>query len=287
MTSEAECQLDVVDLVVAHQSRAGLVPSLRGVSLRVRSSESLCVVGPSGAGKTTFLRGVIGLLPPEAKTTGQVHLPGVGPLNALTNPQVRAYRRRSLGVVWQDSVGSLIPGVAVGTQLMRTYLIRNAIAGKWLRKPAVRREVHALLRRVGFASPESVWSKAPAALSGGMCQRCVIASALSAPELRLLIGDEPTGSLDAVSAAQVIDLLFDLHQERKAAFIMVTHDVRLARRFDWIAVMNDGRIEELRRTTEFFVEPQSECGRALWNASRALGGNTESNRSLRKENAPW
>jgi ABC-type dipeptide/oligopeptide/nickel transport system ATPase component len=283
--SNTDTQLRVTNLSVGYPNKGGAAPALCGVTFELGSS-SLAIVGASAAGKSTLLHSIIGLLPPGARIGGRVHLPGAGELTALTSCRLREYRRQSLGVIWQDPVGSLIPGVPVDKQLWRAFTIRHAHLDQNRSRDSDRKAVEALLRRVGFNDPREVSGKSPAMLSGGMCQRCVIAMALAAPQLRLLVADEPTGSLDAVSAAQVLDLLFEIHRDRNATFLMVTHDVRLARRFDWIAVMDSGSIAEFRCTGEFFSEPHSPAGQALLRASRALGGDGELNRPTTKENMP-
>jgi ABC-type dipeptide/oligopeptide/nickel transport system ATPase component len=222
-------------------------------------------VGRSGAGKTTFWRAVLQLLPENAKWSGRIELPG--DISLGVHPEeMRMYRRRSVGVIFQDPVGSLVPNSSIGHQLVNAIAFRSGSP----RRQAEEQARHAL-HEVGLPDVDRVMRSLPGELSGGMCQRVMISLALAAPgPLRLLIADEPLTALDALSAAQVLESLLRAHRAHSGNLIFITHDLRVAQRFDWIAVFSNGRLTECARTSQFFSSPISAEGRELLAASLAL-----------------
>ncbi len=233
------------------------------------AGSSVCCLGASGAGKSTLGLAVIQLLPHEARVKGKVSLPGGLTLTA-SGGRLREYRRRSVGVVLQDAPGSLVPGVPIGRQARRVFAVRRGLA----RRDA-ERSAREGLARVGLEDVERVWRAMPSELSGGMCQRVMISlSVLAAPEPRLMICDEPTSALDSVSAAQVLELLFRIKAEHRITMLFITHDVRLVWRFDWVAILSEGRLAEFERSDQFLASPRSEEGRRLLDAGKALGSSS-------------
>lgn len=180
-----------------------------------------------------------------------------------------------MGCIFQDAPGSLIPGVRIGRQVQRVFKMRQRIT--W---SDAELQARTAFHDVGLKDIDRIWSAFPSELSGGMCQRIMISLALAAPDLRLLIADEPTSSLDTVSAAQIFELLFRVRRERCAVLLVITHDVRIVRRFDWVAVLSEGKLAEFSRSSDFLSEPKSNEGRRLLAAGRSLAGATESNCEL-------
>lgn len=249
---------------------AGASPTevLGAVSLSVSMGEKVCVVGPSGGGKSTLLRAAIGLLPETAEISGSVALPGGFTWRHTSHRDATAYRRSFIGSVFQDAVGSLVPGVSIGVQAERVFRVRRSLDTRSARKLAAE-----AIEQVGLGPADRVWRKCPEQISGGMAQRVNIAlGLLAAPgPLRLITADEPISSLDSIAAAAVLDLVLRLAERDNAATLFVTHDVRLARHFDRVAVLDRGRIMESRESEEFLREPASASGRALREASIMLG----------------
>lgn len=212
------------DVGLRLMSRAGPVEILRGVSLDIAAGRSVAVVGPSGSGKTSLLMVIAGL---ERATGGTVRVAGHD-FNTLGEDELALVRGREIGIVFQSF--HLVPTM---TALENAALplefagIADAfgIAGR-------------MLEEVGLAHRASHF---PPQLSGGEQQRVAIARAL-APRPRLILADEPTGNLDGVTGAQIIDLLFDLHLRRGTTLVLVTHDAALAERCEEIVRMADGRI---------------------------------------------
>ncbi|WP_240787047.1 ABC transporter ATP-binding protein [Ramlibacter rhizophilus] len=200
---------------------------LHGVSLQLRRGEFAALVGPSGSGKSTLLN-ILGLL--ERMTSGSYRLQGeeVGRMN---DDELTLQRRRALGFVFQFH--HLLPAFDA---LENVTL--PALAAEGRVSAAVRERARELLAAVGLAA---AMGKRPGQLSGGMQQRVAIARALVL-QPALVLADEPTGNLDTASSDEVFALLRRIHAERGTAFLVVSHDMRLAARCDRLIELVDGRI---------------------------------------------
>jgi putative ABC transport system ATP-binding protein len=216
--------VDLADVRLTLESRAGPVDILRGVSLEVEAGRSVAVVGPSGSGKTSLLMVIAGL---ERATGGQVRIVGED-FTRLSEDQLAAVRGRDVGIVFQSF--HLVPTMTA----FENVALPLELTG---RKDAPER-ARALLSDVGLGRRMDHY---PAQLSGGEQQRVALARAL-APRPRLLLADEPTGNLDGATGEQVIELLFRLQVRDKATLVLVTHDEELAERCDTLVRMADGRI---------------------------------------------
>jgi len=190
------------------------VDVLRGVSFELDLGEALAITGPSGAGKSTLLH-LIGTL--DTPTSGRVEIGGQDP-HALTEPELARFRNGTIGFVFQDP--HLLPQY---TALENVLLPTLAFPGG---DGSPRSRAEELLDRVGLAGRVD---HRPAELSGGERQRVAVARALiNGP--RLLLCDEPTGSLDRATADAVAALLFELHEDAGNVMIVVTHNLELAER---------------------------------------------------------
>jgi lipoprotein-releasing system ATP-binding protein len=218
----------VVDRLSKHyETPRGPLPILREVSFAKAPGESLCVVGPSGSGKSTLLH-VIGTL--DTPSAGRVTLDGREPFR-LPEPELAAFRNREVGFVFQDHF--LLPQCSV----LENVLAPTLVAPRGGHEARAR----TLLARVGLGER---LDHRPAELSGGERQRAALARALVlAP--RLLLCDEPTGNLDAASAAVVADLLLELHASERAILVVVTHSAALAERFADRRRLEQGRLDPL------------------------------------------
>jgi lipoprotein-releasing system ATP-binding protein len=200
---------------------------LHGLNLRVARGEFVALIGPSGSGKSTLLN-VLGLL--EPLTSGSYHLQGQ-PVQDLDDAALTQLRRSTLGFVFQFH--HLLPAFSALENVSLPALMSEG------RVSAAQRErARSLLDAVGLAA---AMDKRPGELSGGMQQRVAIARAL-VMEPALVLADEPTGNLDTASSSEVFALLRRIHAERGTAFIIVTHDPRLAGRCDRIVELVDGQI---------------------------------------------
>lgn len=241
-------------------------PVIKSVSLELNPGQSLCLVGSSGAGKSTAISSLLGLLPSMAHTSGSIVLP-FGPRHTgFDSLDLQRYRRLSVGTVFQDPIGVLAPSKPILEQVATAFQFRHGVNAKDARELA-----KDTLNQVGLSLTPNLCKALPSELSGGMNQRVCIAIALSAPKIRLILADEPTSNLDCVMASQILELLLTIRENTNATCVFITHDVRLHRRFDRVAVLADGKIVENQSSEEFANSPLSSAGAALLAASKSLG----------------
>ncbi|HEV2251231.1 MAG TPA: ABC transporter ATP-binding protein [Candidatus Limnocylindria bacterium] len=210
-------------IVKHYRAGFGLVEALRGIDLDVASGESVAVMGPSGCGKSTLLGLIAGLEPPTAGTI----VVGDTEITALDDAARTAFRREAVGLIFQSA--DLIPFLTA----VENVDLPLALLGR--SDPDRAREILAAL---GLGSHID---KLPDQLSGGQRQRVGIARAL-VHEPRLILADEPTGELDSAASAAAMDLLQQIHRDRGATLIVVTHDRAVAGRLDRIVRLSDGLV---------------------------------------------
>jgi lipoprotein-releasing system ATP-binding protein len=235
MDGRNEKLLIVRDLHKRFAVAAEPVEVLRGVSFELAAGEALAVTGPSGSGKSTLLH-LIGSL--DRPTSGQIEIAGTNPFE-LREPELAWFRNRTIGFVFQDS--HLLPQYT----LLENVLVPSlAFPGRGMDPRAARDRAEELLARVGLAHR---MQHRPSELSGGERQRAAVARALlNRP--RLLLCDEPTGSLDRAAAADVAALLFELHAAEPTVLIVATHSLELAARFPRRCELAEGRCTERSAT---------------------------------------
>jgi putative ABC transport system ATP-binding protein len=205
--------------------RYGTVEALNGIDLRVEPGESLAVMGPSGCGKSTLLGLVAGL---EVPTSGRVVV-GEAEVSRLPDDRRAELRRRQLGLVFQ--AGNLMPFLTVVENVSQQLALIGSADG-------YQRCVD-MLEGLGLGDD---LDKLPDQLSGGMRQRVAVARAL-VHEPRVILADEPTGSLDEHNSEVVIDLLLAAQRRHAATLVVVTHDPAVAARLDRTLRLRDGRID--------------------------------------------
>jgi putative ABC transport system ATP-binding protein len=214
--------------VAKHYDAPGeVVRAVDNVTLTVRPSELVAVVGPSGAGKTTLLLLAAGIIHPDA---GAVRFEGRD-LATLSERESARYRLRMLGFVFQ------------APNLMPMTVVENValpLIGAGASVRSALREVEPLIEQVGLAHRAH---HHPHEVSGGERQRVAIARALAARP-KLILADEPTASLDSHRGAQVLELLRQLSKEREAGVVVVTHDTRVTRHADRMYILEDGRLTD-------------------------------------------
>jgi len=219
--------IEAVGLIRIHPSPGGPVAALRGLDLRVEQGEIVAVIGPSGSGKSSLLRLLAGLDRPSA---GRLRILDRDLTNA-SDGELERHRRERVGVVAQQYRRALSPYLPVGDAIEMPLAVRGVPA-------AGRRErVAHLLERIGLSHRGRAY---PQQLSGGEQQRIVFAAALAA-EPALLLADEPTGELDAVTAERVLDALRDLVRAEGVTCVIVTHDQAVERVADRVVHVADGR----------------------------------------------
>ncbi len=231
------------------RTRADLV---RDASFQLRRGELLCLVGESGSGKSVTSLALMGLIQQQAGiTAGGSARFGDLDLMACSPEEVRRLRGREIAMIFQDPMSSLDPVFRIEKQLVESLRRRERLSGRAEHDRAVD-----LLRRVGISDPERCLSQYPHQLSGGMCQRVMIAMALAArPEV--LIADEPTTALDVTIQAQILALLTTLREETGTAVLLITHDMGVAAQVaDQVAVMYAGRVVEQGTPHALFAQPR-------------------------------
>ncbi len=260
--------LEVNDLTtVFESSRLGTITTVEGLDLRVDQGEIVGVVGETAAGKTVLLRTILGVLHPEERVlSGEVRFRGE-PLPILDEDAMRRFRGSDLSLILSGQRARLDPVRRIGDQLTDVMAAHGKV--KKPERPARARE---LLDSVGIADVAHQLRAYPHELSGGMCQRIVIALGL-ANSPQLLMADEPTAGLDVTIQIQILDLFRSLVTETGAASILATRDLAQAAHYcDRIVVLRDGRVVETAPVRTFFSAPQTEHSRYLLKAAMAARG---------------
>jgi oligopeptide/dipeptide ABC transporter ATP-binding protein len=250
--------LALEDLTVHFDTDEGVVQAVEGAALRIAPGEVVGLVGESGSGKSVTALAVLRLLRPPARVvSGRIAFDGRD-LLALSEEEMGAVRGAQISMVFQSPRTSLNPVMSVGHQIER-LLTRHGAA----RPGPARERAVAMLREVGIAEPERRARQYAHQLSGGMCQRVMIAMAL-ATNPRLLIADEPTTGLDVSIAAQILELLRDLGRETGAAILLITHDLGVvAHLCDRVVVMHAGQTVEWAPVRALFHAPAHPYTQAL------------------------
>ncbi len=250
--------LEVSGLTIHFVTPEGRLRAVDGVSFTLERGRTLGVVGESGSGKTVLSESIMGLLPRRGvEQRGSIRFEG-HEIAGLTPRQRRPYWGTQMAMVFQDSMSSLNPVMRIGHQITEAIHQHFDVPRDDARERAL-----ALMHSVGIPEPERRLREYPHQLSGGMCQRVMIAMALACGP-KLLLADEPTTALDVTVQAQILDLLKAQQHERYMAMILVTHDLRIvASRADEIAVMYAGRIVERAPTRTLFADMRMPYTEAL------------------------
>ena len=250
--------LEVRDLTVEFDTDEGRVGAVDHVDLTVQRSEILGLVGESGSGKSVTALAVFRLIrPPGRIAAGSIRFDG-RELLALPEEEMRRIRGAQIAMVFQSPRTALNPVLPVGRQIARLYRLHQGCTAA-----EARRRTLEMLGLVGIPEPERRAGQYAHQLSGGMCQRVMIAMAL-ATSPRLLLADEPTTGLDFSIAAQILDLLRDLGRRTGASIVLITHDLGVvAGLCDRVAVMHAGQLVECADVRTLFREPAHPYTRAL------------------------
>ncbi len=264
--------LNVKDLAVSFQTRRGAVDAVRGISFELEKGEILGIVGESGSGKSVTSFALMRILDVGGMIkAGEAVYSGID-LRRATEKTMRDIRGREISMIFQNPRAALNPIRKVGHQI-EDVLRRHA---KATRQNARDKAIEAL-EAVKIRDAAARYDAYPFELSGGMCQRIVIAIALAC-DPRLLIADEPTTGLDITTQKAVMDLVIELIRARQMSSILITHDLGLASQYcDRIMVMKDGGIVEQGDPLGLFSNPQHSYTRKLVDATPRAG---ESIRSL-------
>lgn len=255
----SEALLDIQELSTRLVSSRGSVAAVNGVSLALGAGETVGVVGESGCGKTMLALSVLRLVPdpPARITAGRVLFQGRDLLQ-LDEAAMRAVRGNDISMIFQEPVTSLNPVFTVGEQIAEALRLHQGLG-----KAEALREAAALLHLVGLPNPERQVRNYPHELSGGMCQRVVIAMALACDPL-LLLADEPTTALDVTIQAQILDLMLELQEKKGTAILLITHDLGVvAQTCSRVTVMYTGQVVESAPVEALFRDPLHPYTRGL------------------------
>ncbi len=250
--------LTIRNLTVRFATTAGTFTAVDGIDLSVDKGEVLAIVGESGSGKSVSMLGVMGLLGDTATVTAdEMTFDGIDLLH-LTAAERRRLIGREITMIFQEPIASLNPSFTVGFQIEEVLRLNLGLG-----RAASHARALELFRAVGIPSPEEKLHAYPHQMSGGQCQRVMIAMAI-ASNPRLLIADEPTTALDVTIQKQILDLLMKLQEDYGMALILITHDMGVvAETADRVIVQYKGRKMEEADVLDLFEAPRNPYTRAL------------------------
>jgi len=263
----AQPLLDVNDLTVEFSTRRGIVKAVQHVNISVAKGETLGIVGESGSGKSVTSYAVMRILDRAGKIAeGSVMFSGID-VKTASEDEMRDLRGREISMIFQNPRAALNPIRKVGDQIedvLRQHVQQSQVGDRG------EKAIEAL-EQVKIARPRERYHAYPFELSGGMCQRVVIALALACNP-QLLIADEPTTGLDVTTQKAVMDLIVELTKRRGRSTILITHDLGLAAAYcDRVVVMEKGRVVETAKSADIFARPEHAYTKKLMRATPRIG----------------
>lgn len=243
--------LKVKDLKTYFYTASGVSKAVDGVSFSIDVGETLGIVGESGSGKSVTSNSIIRLLPPQTGKIvgGEITFDGRDVL-AMNRKELLDFRGNDISTIFQDPMTSLDPVFKVGKQMVEMICTHQKVS---------KAQAHAMsvdaLRRVGIPEPEKRMNAYPYELSGGMCQRVIIAMAVCCKP-KFIIADEPTTALDVTIQSQVLELLKELQQTMRTSILLITHNLGVV----WemcskVMVMYAGNTVESAATKTLYAQP--------------------------------
>jgi glutathione transport system ATP-binding protein len=261
-----EPALELNRLSVTYPVRGGTVPAVREASLRLERGTTLGLLGESGSGKSSIALAALGLLPPGTRVTGSVRCMGA---EVLGQPERELARLRGTTVAYvpQDPLTCLNPAFTVGWQIAEAVRSHQHVS-----RASARERARHLMELAGLPGAADLADRYPHELSGGMCQRVVVAMAI-ANDPDVIVADEPTSTLDVTIQAQVLEALRAARAQVNAALLLISHDLGvIARLADMVAVMYAGCVVETGPAAEVFADPRMPYTRGLFGSHPRLGG---------------
>ena len=253
--------IDRLTIGFPNRAKDRLVPVVRDVSFDIRANEILGLVGESGSGKTQTSMALLGLTRAPGRVMSGAIRYGERDIVGMSDSDLRDIRGARVAMIFQSPRTSLNPLMTVGAQLDRVQRRARGLKGDAARSASLE-----MLRRVGIAGPDRVYSAYPHQLSGGMAQRVMIGM-MVACGAELLIADEPTTGLDVTIQAQIFELIQEVRAENGMSVLLITHDLGVvAEVCDRVAVMQSGRIVEIAPVHRLFAEPVHPYTRKLLGA---------------------
>lgn len=243
--------LTVKDLKTYFYTASGIAKAVDGVSFNIAKGETMGIVGESGSGKSVTSSSIIRLLPPRTGKIvgGSIEFEGKDVL-ALSKKELNDFRGKDIAVIFQDPMTSLDPVFKIGKQMTEMIMAHQNVT----KDEAWKMSVEAL-SKVGIPEPEKRMNSYPYELSGGMCQRVIIAMAVCCKP-KLIIADEPTTALDVTVQAQVLELLKELQRDMDTAILLITHNLGVVWEMcDKVMVMYAGNTVEFTDTKTLYSNP--------------------------------
>ena len=251
--------LTVKDLKTYFYTASGIAKAVDGVSFNIAKGETMGIVGESGSGKSVTSSSIIRLLPPRTGKIvgGSIEFEGKDVL-ALSKKELNDFRGKDIAVIFQDPMTSLDPVFKIGKQMTEMIMAHQNVTKDEAWKMAVE-----ALSKVGIPEPEKRMNSYPYELSGGMCQRVIIAMAVCCKP-KLIIADEPTTALDVTVQAQVLELLKELQRDMDTAILLITHNLGVVWEMcDKVMVMYAGNTVEFTDTKTLYSNPRHPYTRGL------------------------
>ena len=246
----SEHVLSVKDLKTYFHTATGIAKAVDGVSFTLDAGKTMGIVGESGSGKSVTASSIMRLLPQNGKIMGgDIDFDGVDMMK-LSKKQLVALRGNEIAMIFQDPMTSLDPVFKVGNQMVEMIRAHQNVT-----KEAARAMAIEALGRVGIPNPEKRMDAYPYELSGGMCQRVIIAMAICSHP-KIIIADEPTTALDVTVQARVLELLRELQSNLNTGILLITHNLGVVWEMcDDVMVMYAGQTVEKAETKELYAEP--------------------------------
>ena len=266
MSNSDQPILEVLDLTISLPSRADRSYAVENVSLRVNRGEIMCVVGESGSGKSIMTSAVLNDIPSALKLkSGEVLFDGKDVLK-LSQKELNKLRGARISMIYQEPMAALNPSIKIGKQVEEVFSLHRPEISVSQRKI----ETIKLLEQMKLPTPERIYSSYPHQVSGGQCQRIVIAMALACkPDI--LIADEPTTALDVTTQAEILRLIKDLKEVYDNGTIFITHDFGIVADIaDRVAVMCKGKIIEQGSKEDILMSPKEPYTKLLVDAMPLL-----------------
>ena len=253
--------VEIQNLEVVFESKESTITAVDNINLNIPKNSIVGIVGESGSGKSTTGLSILNLIPdPGVVKNGSIYFDSQ---NILTMDEIdlRKIRGKEISMIFQDPRASLNPSITIGTQISEILETHSGISRK-----EAENQVIPLLSSIGLPDPERILKSYSFQLSGGMCQRIMLAMAVSLKP-QLLIADEPTSNLDTTLQAAILQKIRELKNSYGITVILITHDMGvIAQMADYVAVMYKGTIVEISNTIQLFKNPLHPYTKALLDA---------------------
>ena len=253
--------VEIQNLEVVFESKESTITAVDNINLNIPKNSIVGIVGESGSGKSTTGLSILNLIPdPGVVKNGSIYFDSQ---NILTMDEIdlRKIRGKEISMIFQDPRASLNPSIKIGTQISEILETHSGMSRK-----EAESEIIPLLTSIGLPDPERILKSYSFQLSGGMCQRIMLAMAVSLKP-QLLIADEPTSNLDTTLQAAILQKIRELKNLYVITIILITHDMGvIAQMADYVAVMYKGIIVEMSNTIDLFKNPRHPYTKGLLDA---------------------